>query len=519
MRVLAKRVLIGVLGKFGVNRIEKIFTLTAPPKPVISEIEVRQLSEVELLQLDSTGTYQCKPEDRARVASKVAICFGAFIDGELAGIGWYALQPYHHSGGLYVDFSPEWICGYGSYVLPNYRRQGVRKAIVQSAFDYAKSIGRKGILAAIDWHNEASLKGGERMGYQAQGYSVWCAARPIRLSPLYALRFISSEERIHFPIPTLAFITPFLNLALEVAYTSTRLKLVIDCGSGNRSGSLLSRAKQQLKQMLGRDISLKHWADRRGIPYVRYEKGSNEVPRTINELGIEQLISYAAPLLPSSVFCAPSLGSLNLHPSLLPAYRGGRPLFWQIFDGNFQGGVTLHRIDDGIDTGEVVDQVQLDYSQRMQRDSLGQFVRQASANVLSAYLWNHLLDEKKHLPELKGEQSSRHFAKNTTMNTLLGEHPLDQWPIDRMVRVYRYLGFWPKQFGRPAGISDWIPFVFAGYEETNKPAPPMQKGKAYYLSRPDGWVEFRPVRKPKALLKHALKHLRSGEQSAADFFL
>ncbi len=67
------------------------------------------------------------------------------------------------------------------------------------------------------------------------------------------------------------------------------------------------------------------------------------------------LISYMAPILPPEVFALPRLGSINLHPSILPAYPGACPLFWQIHDGIDQrGGCTIHRIDAGIDTGEIL---------------------------------------------------------------------------------------------------------------------------------------------------------------------
>jgi methionyl-tRNA formyltransferase len=43
---------------------------------------------------------------------------------------------------------------------------------------------------------------------------------------------------------------------------------------------------------------------------------------------------------------------LNLHPSLLPAYRGPAPLFWMARQGETQAGVTLHFLDEGLDTGD-----------------------------------------------------------------------------------------------------------------------------------------------------------------------
>jgi methionyl-tRNA formyltransferase len=48
------------------------------------------------------------------------------------------------------------------------------------------------------------------------------------------------------------------------------------------------------------------------------------------------------------------LGAVNIHPSLLPAYRGPAPLFWQLRAGERRTGVTLHRLDAGLDTGPIV---------------------------------------------------------------------------------------------------------------------------------------------------------------------
>ena len=61
-------------------------------------------------------------------------------------------------------------------------------------------------------------------------------------------------------------------------------------------------------------------------------------------------------LLPVSILALPRLGALNLHPSLLPSYRGPAPLFWVFHDGLERAGVTLHVMDAGADTGPIVAQ-------------------------------------------------------------------------------------------------------------------------------------------------------------------
>ena len=56
-----------------------------------------------------------------------------------------------------------------------------------------------------------------------------------------------------------------------------------------------------------------------------------------------------------AALAVPRLGFLNLHPSLLPAYRGPQPLFWQLRDGATTG-ATVHYMDEGLDTGDIAAQ-------------------------------------------------------------------------------------------------------------------------------------------------------------------
>jgi methionyl-tRNA formyltransferase len=53
---------------------------------------------------------------------------------------------------------------------------------------------------------------------------------------------------------------------------------------------------------------------------------------------------------------AARLGSVGLHPALLPRYRGSHPLWWALRNGETEAGLTLYVLDRGIDTGPVIDQ-------------------------------------------------------------------------------------------------------------------------------------------------------------------
>ena len=59
-------------------------------------------------------------------------------------------------------------------------------------------------------------------------------------------------------------------------------------------------------------------------------------------------------LLPQAVLDIPSCGTINLHPSLLPKYRGAAPIQWALINGETETGVTLMLLDAGEDTGDII---------------------------------------------------------------------------------------------------------------------------------------------------------------------
>ncbi len=80
---------------------------------------------------------------------------------------------------------------------------------------------------------------------------------------------------------------------------------------------------------------------------------------SIRSLKADCFVVVAFRLLPRSVFSLPPFGTLNIHGSLLPAYRGPAPIHRAIEAGETKSGVTVFRIDDGIDTGEILEQAEV----------------------------------------------------------------------------------------------------------------------------------------------------------------
>ena len=80
-------------------------------------------------------------------------------------------------------------------------------------------------------------------------------------------------------------------------------------------------------------------------------------PETVAALAALQpdliCVSCFPQLLPPEILQIPRLGCLNVHPSLLPRFRGPAPLFWALRAGVAQTGVTVHFMDEKFDTGDV----------------------------------------------------------------------------------------------------------------------------------------------------------------------
>jgi methionyl-tRNA formyltransferase len=66
------------------------------------------------------------------------------------------------------------------------------------------------------------------------------------------------------------------------------------------------------------------------------------------------VLAFTTVILPPEIVDFPRMGSLCFHPSLLPAFRGGNALAWQIIQGAQESGVTVFRPDAGVDTGPIV---------------------------------------------------------------------------------------------------------------------------------------------------------------------
>ena len=93
------------------------------------------------------------------------------------------------------------------------------------------------------------------------------------------------------------------------------------------------------------------WAHNHQIPVVKPES-SQELVGKVEDLDLVLTIGYGV-LLPESILSLPKNGFLNLHFSLLPAYRGAAPAQRALHNGEVVTGVTVFQLDKGMDTGPI----------------------------------------------------------------------------------------------------------------------------------------------------------------------
>ncbi|MFN8458926.1 MAG: formyltransferase family protein [Anaerolineae bacterium] len=133
------------------------------------------------------------------------------------------------------------------------------------------------------------------------------------------------------------------------------------------------------------DYNIIHLAWEHGLPV--WEVGSLAEPQTLALLaGLRPdliVVACFPYIFPAALLQLPRYGCLNLHPSLLPAYRGPLPLFWQAYFGEPQTGVTLHFLNQSLDAGDIVAQTAFAWPEGASRADLEQQCGLAGAQLLA----------------------------------------------------------------------------------------------------------------------------------------
>ena len=103
------------------------------------------------------------------------------------------------------------------------------------------------------------------------------------------------------------------------------------------------------------ESAVKKYAVEKGLHILQPEKLKNpEFIGQLQSLKADLQIVVAFRMLPEMVWNMPPLGTVNLHGSLLPQYRGAAPIHWAVINGEKETGVTTFKLKHEIDTGDIL---------------------------------------------------------------------------------------------------------------------------------------------------------------------
>ena len=167
-------------------------------------------------------------------------------------------------------------------------------------------------------------------------------------------------------------------------------------------------------------------------------------------------------MLPQEMLEIPQFGCLNIHPSLLPNYRGASPIASAILAGEVETGVTIMSMDAGMDSGPVLAQERVLIDPRDTSESLGTKLAEAGADLLmeTLSLWfGHRL-----VPHPQGEEAT--YTKSISKTDGEIDWNLSATEIERRIRaLYPWPGCYTHWQGKILKIQEAIALPSSGEEQ------------------------------------------------------
>lgn len=204
-------------------------------------------------------------------------------------------------------------------------------------------------------------------------------------------------------------------------------------------------------------------------------------------------------LLDEAALAVPVLGTLNVHPTLLPAYRGAEPLFWQLFDGITESGVTVHLVGPGEDSGPIISQQTFPLLPGISLSECIALVHQTGPPLLVDAIGAVLSGTHRPMSQPASSPTRRARRLRHDDRRLIA---WDEWSLERTWRVLRGVGpilGWPKPRWRDLGRT---PVIEVATREVSG-VPAGQTGRdaqGYFLGHSNGKIRFRYHWSPQAWL-------------------
>jgi methionyl-tRNA formyltransferase len=248
---------------------------------------------------------------------------------------------------------------------------------------------------------------------------------------------LSSFDPVSARLRTVFMGTPRFAIPSLSALADTEDVTLVLCNPDRPAGRGRSMAQPPVKEE----------AVRRGIAVFQPEKARH--PEAVARIAAEApdlivVVAYGH-LLPKSVLDIPRLGCINVHASLLPKYRGAAPINWAVARGETATGITIMRMDEGMDTGPMLHVREIPISEEDTADTMFSKLSVLGAEALG--------EAMRKLREGTLEETPQDAAGATYAPMLKKGHGRIDWsrPAAEVRNLVRGMTPWPSAFALHAG--------------------------------------------------------------------
>lgn len=194
-------------------------------------------------------------------------------------------------------------------------------------------------------------------------------------------------------------------------------------------------------------------------------------------------------ILPKEVLEIPRFGCVNIHASLLPKYRGAAPIQWAVIDGERESGVTTMMMDEGLDTGDMLEKAAIPLDEKETGGSLHDKLSALGGRLIVSTLEKMENGTLKRTPQ--GETTTE-YAKmlEKTMGDI--DWTRDAVSIERLIRG---LNPWPSAYTSLGGktLKIWKADVIPGKTDASPGQVTGTAKDAIFVAAGDGTLALKEV--------------------------
>lgn len=224
---------------------------------------------------------------------------------------------------------------------------------------------------------------------------------------------------------------------MKIAFTTcvklgeSCIKKILDMGG---KLDLLVTLKDEKAQNKSGRIYLDNIADTYHIPLLKINHiNEPEVIKEIKDREIDWLFIIGwSQIAKSEVLYAPKKGCIGMHPTLLPKGRGRASVPWAILKGLDKTGVTMFKLDEGVDTGDILGQIEIPLHEKITATELYEEVNQTHIRLIEKY-WSDIITDDLVMSKQDEALATVWVGRKPEDGVLCGDMTMEE--ADRLVRA------------------------------------------------------------------------------------